>query len=277
MYPHDVRLFSADIAIWNVVLLVAVVAGYPFLVAAFRLRRRGSLPGLLPIRWAATVYVSALGAQLFAYAFDTHTTLFPPPTVSWARYYFDPLFSAKTLYGAVVFLPLSVLLISVPWRDLGFGEALDSWTPAMFAVLGICRVGCFLQGCCYGMRSDRFGVSFPPNGEIFFAQVQAGLIDEHAGATLPVIPVQALEALFLFSLCAWSFRELRRGRKSVFPIAIVLYSIFRFVAEFVRDDVARNSWGLLSTSQWIALVMIVAYGLWSRTMPGSTAPVRVMQ
>ena len=274
MYPHDVRLFGADIAIWNVALLVAVIAGYPLLIAAFRLRRRGPLPRLLPLRWLATVYVSALGAQLFAYAFDTHTTLLPPPTVSWLRYYFDPLFAAKTLYGAIVFLPLTALLISVPWRDLAFGEALDCWTPAMFAVLGICRVGCFLQGCCYGMRSDRFGLSFPPLGEIFYSQVQAGLIDEHAAATLPVVPTQALEAFFLFALCAWSSRELSRGGQSIFPIGIVLYSVFRFLVELLRDDVARNSFGPFSTSQWIALVMIGAYGLWGRTR--TTAAMRAM-
>lgn len=264
MYPHDIHVFGSAVAIWNVVLLLAIAAGYPVLVAALRLRRGARLPRLLPIRWLATAYVSALGAQLFAYAFDTYTTLLPPITVGWVRYYFDPLFAAKTLYGAIVFLPLSVLVVSVPWRDLEFGEALDCWTPSMFAVLGLCRVGCFLQGCCYGIRSDLFGVSFPAKGTIFYEQLRAGLVDENATATLPVIPTQLLSAVILFALCAWSFRELRSGRRSIYPAAIVLYSLFRFLVEFMRDDVARNSWGPLSTSQWIALVVIAVYGWWLR-------------
>jgi phosphatidylglycerol:prolipoprotein diacylglycerol transferase len=268
MYPHDLHVFGLEIAIWNVLLLLGILAGYPVLLASLRARRRGAPPRFLPLRWIVTVYVSAIGAQLFAYFFDLNTTALPPPTVGWARYYLDPLFGPKTLYGAIVFLPVTLAAIVFPWRDLGYVEALDAWTPPMFVVLGIARVGCFLQGCCYGVHSERFGISFPFGSPSYYHQLNAKLIAEGETA-LPVIPTQAIEALVLFGLAAWFSRRLRQGDRNIFPAAVALYSLLRFVLEFARDDPDRNFLGVLSTSQWIALValaLVAATAAWRRSV-----------
>ena len=45
------------------------------------------------------------------------------------------------------------------------------------------------------------------------------------------------------------------------PVGIAAYSIFRFAIEFVRADVERNHYALLSTSQWIALALLAALAL----------------
>jgi phosphatidylglycerol:prolipoprotein diacylglycerol transferase len=268
MYPDDVHLLGFDLAIWNLTFLLAVIVGYPVVVASIRARRPGSLPRLLPLRWIVTVYVSAIGAQLFAYLFDLNTSALPPPSVGWARYYFDPLFGPKTLYGAIVFLPVTLVAVAFPWRDLGYAEALDAWTPPMFVVLGLARVGCFLQGCCYGVRSDLFGISFPAGSPLYYQQLNAKLIAD-GEATLPVVPAQALSALALFALAIWSFRDLRRGETHLFALAVAMYSTFRFFLEFARDDPDRNFLGALSTSQWIALLAIAVTGAamaWRRSV-----------
>jgi phosphatidylglycerol:prolipoprotein diacylglycerol transferase len=268
MYPHDVHLFGLDLAIWNVAFLGGVIAGYPVLVDSMRARRGAAPPRLLPLRWIVTVYISAIGAQLFAYLFDLNTSALPPPSVGWARYYLDPLFGPKTLYGAIVFLPITLVAVVFPWRDLGYVEALDAWTPPMFVVLGIARVGCFLQGCCYGVRSDLFGISFPPASPLYYQQLNGKLIAE-GEATLPVIPTQVLCAVLLFTLAVWCFRRLRRGDTDLFPAAVGVYSVLRFLLEFARDDPDRNFLGVLSTSQWIALFILATVGAamaWRRSV-----------
>jgi prolipoprotein diacylglyceryltransferase len=245
MYPDDVHILGAQVAIWNVCFIAAIILGYPVLLFALRIRGRDSLPRLLVIRWLVTVYVSAIAAQFFAYVFDTYT-----------------LFSSKTLYGAILALPLTALVVSVPWRDLGYEEALDCWTPPMFIVLAISRVGCFLQGCCYGIRSEFFGITFPPHGTIYYEQLNLGLLEQHAAQTLPVVPTQAISAVALFVMAGWSFWRLKRGDRAIFPSSIAVYSLFRFLIEFARDDVTRNALGPFSTSQWIALVLLAVYGAW---------------
>lgn len=258
MYPHDIAVLGMTISIWNAMFLVGVVVGYFVLRTAVRYRRDGALPRFLAIRWLVIVYVATLGAQLFAYLFDLNTSVLPPPEVSWARYYLDPLYAAKTLYGALVFLPLPVLLISVPWRDLTFGQALDACTPAVLAVLAVVRIGCLLQGCCYGIESAWAGVAFPPGGPVYHDQLNAGLIATGEW-TRPVLPTQPIEAAGLLVLSVVTLSQLRRGGVRVFMPAIAAYSVFRFALEFLRDDPDRNVFGPLSTSQWIALLILGLY------------------
>jgi prolipoprotein diacylglyceryltransferase len=73
---------------------------------------------------------------------------------------------------------------------------------------------------------------------------------------LPVLPTQLVSATACFALAFWSWDSLRNGGFSVFTRTIISYSVFRFVIEFVRDDQARNHAGLLSTSQWVAAVIV---------------------
>ncbi len=260
MYPHRLSLLGAEIAVWDLVLATGVVVAYAVLRVALAWREPGrdALPRLLPLRYALVVYVALLGAQTFSYAFDAGTTLRPPLGVGWVRYYLDPTFGPKTLYGCVLVLPLAAYLASEPWRDLRFSVALDAWTPAMFTVLGFARLGCLLQGCCSGVRSGVFGVVFPEGAVVYHEQLRQGLLAADAAYSLPVFPTQAIEALACFALAAVTLRALARGETRVFATSVVAYSVFRFAVELIRDDPARNAYGPLSTSQWVAIVVVAA-------------------
>jgi phosphatidylglycerol:prolipoprotein diacylglycerol transferase len=251
--PIHVDLWGRRLVVWDLTLLVGVLLGYLVLHAAFAAPRRG-----LWLRYLVTVYVAVLAAQLFSYAFDAGTTVLPPPGFGAAAYYLSPLAGPKTLYGAVVALPLAVYLVSSLPRDLAFGRALACWTPAMFSVLAAARVGCFLQGCCYGVHSDTLGMSFAPGSVVHGAQFADGLVALDA-RSLPVVPTQAIEGVVLACIAVWSFRRARGGGPHVFPHSVAVYSVFRFAIEALRDDPARNQLGLLSTSQWVALAVLAVY------------------
>lgn len=261
MYPVKVHVLGATLSAWDLAFLAGVAAGYVVLRQSFALGQALRRPRLLALRWLVTVYVSAIGAQLFAYAFDRNTTLLPPDTVSWAAYYLVPFGRPKVLYGAILFLPVGLVPVSLPWRDLGWRQALERWTPAMMAVLAAARTGCLLEGCCYGRRSDLLGLRFAAGSVVANDELHAGLIA--AGKpTLPVVPTQLLSALALVGLCLWSRRAIRRGEHGVFVTAVALYSAFRLSIEFLRADPVRNAFGPLSTSQWFALGVLVVYGGW---------------
>lgn len=266
MYPHGLHVGSLSLSVWNTVFVLAV------LVACAVFRRSLTLSDLelrfATVRYFLFVYLSALAAQAFAYAFDANTLVTPPPEMSAWRWYLDPLVGPKTLYGVVVLAPFSVAVATVGSR-VTLGRGLDLWTPAILVVLVIVRVGCLLQGCCYGMRTDWFGISFPAGSPVYLQQVREGLIQAGA-SSLPVVPTQALEAAFLASLAVWSIRnENRLASGRLFFGAFMAYSVFRFGIEFARADLGRGIYAGLATSQWIALAILLGGLGWAAR---ATAP-----
>lgn len=256
MYPNAFDLLGFSLSVWNATFLASALAGYVVLRLA-----AGNEPALdlMPLRYAATVYLATLAAQLFAYAFDVNTSLRPPYGIGYAAYYLNPLTGPKTLYGAVVLMPVAVSVACVGSAVM-FARALDVWTPALFTVVAGARVGCFLQGCCYGVRSDWFGISLPVGSPVYYEQLRAEMITE-GSRSLPVVPAQAIEAAFLAVVAAVTFKLVRSSRRverdcAAFSGAVAAYSVFRFAIEFVRGDAERGIYGLLSTSQWIAVLVL---------------------
>lgn len=117
-------------------------------------------------------------------------------------------------------------------------------TPSIPLGHAIGRIGCFLAGCCYGkITSASYGIHFSSLNEGEYA-----------------IPVQLYEAGFLFLLWLFLFiyQMIKRNEKPyrLTGIYFFSYSIWRFFIEFFRGDEIRGIF-LLSTSQWIALVMLI--------------------
>jgi phosphatidylglycerol---prolipoprotein diacylglyceryl transferase len=253
VYPHNVEIFGTHVSIWNTVFAVAIVCGW--IVLRLLLRRDRSLTFALP-RYLLVVYLSALSAQIFAYAFDANTSLSPPPGVSAAAYFLNPVAGPKTLYGVIVLMPVFVALAMVR-SGYRLATALDLWTTPMLVVLATARVGCFLQGCCYGMRSDFLGVEFPAGSPVYYQQLNDGLVGAGALASMAVVPTQAIEAVFLAALAAWSWIASRHENAfGLFVPTVAAYSVFRFLVEFARADIERGFLGHLATSQWIALAVL---------------------
>jgi len=258
MYSHAVHLLGLPLSVWNAVFLISSLSGCLILR---RSADSGPTLGFFPLRCLVSLYLIVLGAQLFAYAFDVNTSLRPPNGISYAAYYLNPLAGPKTLYGAVVLMPLAVAVARVG-SAMTFARALDVWTPALFTVVAGARLGCFLQGCCYGVRSNSFGISFPVGSPVYYVQLHAKLITE-GSPSLPVVPVQAIEAAFLAIVAAVTFKLVRSPRPitcdgALFCAAMAAYSVFRFAIEFVRGDAERGIYGPLSTSQWIAIIVLAA-------------------
>lgn len=102
------------------------------------------------------------------------------------------------------------------------------------------RIGCFLAGCCYGIRSEH-GIKFP---------------------NLPykVIPTQLYEAIFLFILFAalmlivLKFKRLKGFNLIIYGFA---YSVFRFIIEFYRGDPRGAYVGPFSPSQFQSIILFL--------------------
>lgn len=114
------------------------------------------------------------------------------------------------------------------------------------------RLGCFLNGCCFGSVCDgpvgvRFGrgTEAMPN-PVFQHHAAAGWIEPSALLSLPVHPTQLYAAgadFLLFLLLVW-FGPRRHARGETFALYAVAYPVVRFGLEAFRDDSERFAFGL---------------------------------
>ncbi|OQX62226.1 MAG: diacylglyceryl transferase [Desulfococcus sp. 4484_241] len=215
------------------------------------------------VGYLAVVFLCLQGANYFHYFFDNI-----PPSLSsaltWRDILFTPPFrTVKVLYGAIFFYPLGIWVASLV-MGRKFADLLNSKAFIVFIVLGFTRIGCFFNGCCYGIVSETFGVCFPPGSAAAAEHWARGLTRGFAPpASLPVIPTQPISALFLLCLAVISFRHYRNGKSHTFAKSVFAYAVFRFTIEFIRDDMDRAYWLGLSASQWISLAVFVVAGIWT--------------
>ena len=132
----------------------------------------------------------------------------------------------------------------------------------MLVGLAIGRVGCFLNGCCYGGPCDLpWAVSFPAGTEVA-ATVSAAAA---GGPSVPVHPTQlyaAIDAALLAAL-AVAFTPLARRDGEVFALVLTLHPISRMLLEEIRVDEPPALGTPLSISALISLVLLaLAAGLW---------------
>ena len=200
------------------------------------------------------------GASYFHFPFDIIPEHIRSNLTLKAMLLTNPIGSTKVLYGAIFFYPLGVFLMSLNNLREKFIPYLDGKTFVLFLVVGFNRVGCFLNGCCYGVQSDLLGFRFPPNSAAAYEHWKRGLTPGSFPApSLPVIPTQFIEAVFLFALSYFSWRAAKRGGKDIFVRFVLSYAVFRFFIEFIRDDMDRAYWWIFSASQWISLMIFIAY------------------
>ncbi len=139
-------------------------------------------------------------------------------------------------------------------KKMSFLGVLDFLTPYVAFVHAFGRIGCFLNGCCYGDPCDLpWAVKFP-------------------GMERAVHPTQLYEAVFNFALFLFLRGLYRRYRvQSLSPepgtslgrvtaAYFFLYAVARFLFESLRFH--ENLGWLLTWNQWISLGVMAAVAAW---------------
>ena len=132
-------------------------------------------------------YLCDVGAQAAVVAGERKSMCYPPQDCLAVFKFWQ---GGLTFYGGVL-LAAPAGFLYARRRKLGALRAADLLAPALMIALAVGRIGCFLNGCCYGAQTDSvFGVLFPGN-----------LADRH--------PTQLYESLFAFGLFV-VLRSIRR-------------------------------------------------------------------
>jgi phosphatidylglycerol:prolipoprotein diacylglycerol transferase len=149
----------------------------------------------------------------------------------------------------------------------------DVLAPGVIIGQSIGRLGCFAAGCCHGRPADvPWAVTFTD----VYASRQVG-----TPLDTPLHPSQlyeSLAALLIFGVLVW-LAPRKKFHGQVVLAYVVLYSATRFGLEFFRGDAGRGFIGPLSTSQAVAVGLILlaalAFGKLRKTPllpPGAATP-----
>ena len=231
MHPILFKIGPLTVYSYGVLVLVAFFAAY---VTAEKRAAKAGLSGEIVSDLLVVLFVTGiLGARIF-YVFQ-HWEDFQGNF--WRAFMIHE--GGLVWYGGFLTAAGSGLLYAA-FRKWPILKLADLAAPSLVLGQGIGRLGCFLNGCCYGKETKVFwGVRFPEDAVV-----------RH--------PVQLYETAACFLIfAALSFFYNRKARKdgSVIMLYLVLYASARFGIEFFRGD-QFLTWGL-SVPQWTSLFLLL--------------------
>ncbi|MBI5366318.1 MAG: prolipoprotein diacylglyceryl transferase [Planctomycetes bacterium] len=160
-------------------------------------------------------------------------------------------------------------------RGESFLRVADLLAPTIMLGFAFGRVGCFLNGCCYGTVVAEAGTASPPWWAIRFPRLldehglvtgspawldhvkDAGLAYEqtHSHWVHPTQFYSIVGNLLLFAFLSWRWRRRVRIGQVVCEFALS-YAVLRFLLELFRGDNAHAFFGL-TISQFISVIAFV--------------------
>ena len=151
--------------------------------------------------------------------------------------YYGGLIGA-TLVGAIYLL----------WKKLPVWKIADILAPsiALGSVFG--RLGCLLNGCCYGRACELpWAVHFPADHET------------HGVGVHPTEIYDALLNLVLYLALAWLFRR-RKFDGQIFALYLIGYAFCRTTVEFFRGDYPADHihGGVFTSAQLVSAPILLA-------------------
>ncbi|MBI3252095.1 MAG: prolipoprotein diacylglyceryl transferase [Candidatus Omnitrophica bacterium] len=213
MHPILFRLGPFTIYSYGVCVALAMLAAF------FYTRKNREAQDLLFL-----LFLSGLaGARLFFVAQHPGDYRLHPWRVFWIQE------GGLVWYGGFL-TAVAVGALAVRARKGSVLKWADYFSPILALGQGIGRVGCFLNGCCYGKLTGA-GTRYPTQ----------------------LYEMSLLFALAIFLLLG-SFKKHRDGQ--VFAAYLGGYGAIRFLVEFLRGD--QELFGMFTLPQWISLVLIFA-------------------
>ncbi len=169
--PETGQSLGLPIRGYGVMVLLGVVAGV--WLAVHRATKRGIDVELI-FRLGLWLFVGGVIGARFFYVFEY-----------WDRQFYKPGDFPATLkavlsiwqgglviYGALIGAGVAALFFWLWHRDQPMLKIADVIAPSMALGLGIGRIGCFLNGCCFGSVSDvPWAVTFPEDSPPYMRQI----------------------------------------------------------------------------------------------------------
>jgi len=174
------------------------------------------------------------------------------------------------------------------WRKTPVWQMADIVAPSVALGQGFGRLGCFLNGCCYGGAcTEHFalGVPFPAffgksgavtGSPVFLDHLTRRWVTDASAWSLAVHPTQLYAAMSLLTIAALvvAATPYRRRRGELLAMVMMLNALSRLGIELVRRDAEAELLGM--TAGQLGALVILAAGIalftWARRRGQPAAP-----
>jgi phosphatidylglycerol:prolipoprotein diacylglycerol transferase len=157
------------------------------------------------------------------------------------------------MYGGFI----GALLVSVIYfkiKKYPFLPYADAVAPSIGFGIFLTRIGCFLNGCCFGAPThSSWGITFPAGSPAGYYQHEC-----HAAALYPSQLIESVGGLLIAIIV------LAVGRKKTvagvqFYLVGILYSLLRFGVDFTRFYSPQERLGSLSHNQIVCILFFILF------------------
>lgn len=254
MRPILFRVPGLDLNVHGYGVFIFAACAAALLTAAARARREKVDPNAV-YELATWLFLGGIiGARLFYFlqqpeAFHRFADLFR----TWE--------GGNVFYGCILG---GVAGSSLYWlrRPFPFARMADTVAPGVAVGAAVGRIGCFLNGCCFGRPCAwPWGMRFPAGSHAWARQVDDGLVSSTSAWSLPVHPTQLysiVASLFVLAVVLlYANWDRRRAPGRAMAVLMIVFSVARWPIESLRDDESPVFAGL-TWAQLISAGLIVA-------------------
>jgi len=248
MYPELFHIGPIPIRAFGVALALSFLLGVFYVQRVTARDRKTFEPYLI---FAYIMILAGIAGARLSYVF-----------LHWADFsdnlldIFNPFQSGRfgiaglNLYGGIL-LGMAGSIAYARIKKLSVLDVFDYFAPTIGLGIGVSRIGCFLNGCCFGTPTDLpWGVEFPIGSIPYMV-----FGDQHLH---PSQLYSSLYGLGLFLLLHFLLKQ-RRFIGQVTAVLLMAEAVFRFVIEYVRyyeGEMHFSLWGMHPTYN-----QLVSWGL----------------
>jgi phosphatidylglycerol:prolipoprotein diacylglycerol transferase len=230
-----------------------VLIAFGFLAGLWTAGRRGLLLGLKPdqvgdagpwmifgaILGARSLYVASYWKEKFA------------GTPWWEVFMVQH--GGLVFYGGLIGASLAIILYC-HFRKIPLWKLADVFAPSIALGYVFGRLGCLLNGCCFGREcSLPWAVTYPRGANDTFPKDA-----EHGVAVHPTQVYDSLLNLALYLFLAWLYRR-KKFDGQIFAAYLVCYAFTRSFVEYFRGDYdAAHIHGVLTPAQLVSVGILAA-------------------
>ncbi|HOC56913.1 MAG TPA: prolipoprotein diacylglyceryl transferase [Verrucomicrobiota bacterium] len=155
-------------------------------------------------------------------------------------------------YGGLIGASLACMLYA-RWKKLPLWRVADIMAPSVALGYVFGRIGCLLNGCCYGRACALpWAIQFPPGNPL-------------NPPAYPVHPTEVYESLLnlvFYAALAWLYRR-KKFDGQVFAVYLVGYALLRSLVELFRGDYPEHQHylGGWATPAHLVSILIFATGM----------------
>jgi phosphatidylglycerol:prolipoprotein diacylglycerol transferase len=223
VYPELFHIGPVPIRSFGLMIALAFLFGVLYIMKTAK-RDRKPIDQFITVAYIM-IFAGMLGARIFYVLF--HLEEFSGNWLNMFNPFHDGYFgiAGLNLYGGIVAAIGSTMLYCHRVK-LKVLDVFDYFAPTLGLGIGIARIGCFLNGCCFGTPTDLpWGVTFP-----------SGSIPALVFGDAHLHPSQLYSSIYGLLLFA-ALHALLKRRAFIGQIVAILFmceAVFRFLIEYVR-------------------------------------------